>query len=136
MGPENQSFELPPPIAPQEKQFELSAERAGTPAPEGQASVRPPAFGSMVSMQPALTPSGGPAVVPASPVSGSMLSSMQQVTPAAADDNDIIEREWVSKAKAIIARTVNDPRAQAIELSKFKADYIQKRYNRSVKVVE
>ena len=51
-------------------------------------------------------------------------------------DNDLIEQEWVNKAKAIVERTKEDPRLQNKEINKFKADYIKKRYNRVIKVSE
>ena len=56
--------------------------------------------------------------------------------PAVADDNDLIEQEWVDKAKAIVERTHDDPHLQNQEMNKFKAEYIKKRYNREIKVTE
>ena len=57
-------------------------------------------------------------------------------SPAAADDTDLIEKEWVNKAKAIVERTREDPYTQNRELNKFKADYMQKRYNKEIKISE
>ncbi len=57
-------------------------------------------------------------------------------TPAIADDVDLIEKEWVEKAKAIVESTHGDPYTQSKQLNKMKADYIKKRYNRDVKVDE
>lgn len=54
-------------------------------------------------------------------------------TPATAEDVDLIEKEWVEKAKQIVHRTQGDPYAQSQQLSQMKADYIKKRYNREVK---
>jgi len=56
--------------------------------------------------------------------------------PADADDTDLIEREWVDKAKAIVEHTKADPHLQNQEINKMKADYIQKRYNRQIKINE
>lgn len=53
-----------------------------------------------------------------------------------AKDTDHIEPEWVGKAKAIIARTQDDPYLQKSEMSKIKADYIQKRFNKQIKTDE
>lgn len=61
-------------------------------------------------------------------------SSIRGSGPAIADDNDLIEKEWVVKAKQIVAATKDDPYRQNIEMSKFKADYIKKRYNKDIKV--
>ena len=52
----------------------------------------------------------------------------------ASDDSDRIEKSWVIKAKQIVESTRNDPYKQSEELSLFKADYMKKRYNRTVKV--
>ena len=56
--------------------------------------------------------------------------------PDIADDNDLIEKEWVEKAKQIVEHTKLDPHLQNKEISKMKADYLKKRYNKEVKVVE
>jgi hypothetical protein len=56
--------------------------------------------------------------------------------PLIADDSDLIEKEWVEKAKRIVEQTSTDPRKQNTEINKVKADYIKKRYNREVKVQE
>lgn len=52
----------------------------------------------------------------------------------AADDKDVIEPEWINKAKAIVSSTRDDPYKQSEELTVFKADYMQKRYNKTVKL--
>jgi general stress protein 26 len=51
-----------------------------------------------------------------------------------ADDKDIIEPEWVSRAKSIITANKEDPYKQSEELTAFKADYMQKRYNKNIKL--
>lgn len=53
-----------------------------------------------------------------------------------ADDADLIEKEWVERAKAIVAQTKNDPYQQNKEISKVKAAYLKKRYNKDLKVDE
>lgn len=53
-----------------------------------------------------------------------------------ADDADLIEKEWVTKAKQIIEQTQTDPRLQSNELSKVKAEYVKKRYNKDIKTSE
>lgn len=67
---------------------------------------------------------------PAAPV----LTSI--TTPPVAEDIDLIEKAWVEKAKAIVKSTHGDPFSQNKELNKVKADYIKKRYDKDVKVVE
>jgi hypothetical protein len=54
--------------------------------------------------------------------------------PISASDEDVIEKEWVEKAKKIVAQTKDDPYAQEKEVSKLQADYLKKRYGREIKV--
>lgn len=58
------------------------------------------------------------------------LSSM----PVIADDTDLIEKEWVEKAKEIVERTKHDPYQQNKEVEKVKADYLKKRYDKDIKL--
>lgn len=51
--------------------------------------------------------------------------------PAA--NSNLIEKEWVDKAKEVVAKTKNDPYSQKKAVSDIKADYIQKRFNKSIK---
>lgn len=63
-------------------------------------------------------------------------STTLPVVPATADDGDLIEKEWVNKAKKIIEANRDDPYQQSKELTLFKADYMQKRYNKIIKLSE
>lgn len=56
--------------------------------------------------------------------------------PVLAEDVDLIEKEWVEKAKAIVNYTKDDPYRQNKEINKMKADYIKKRYNKDIQVSE
>ncbi len=56
--------------------------------------------------------------------------------PTIADDTDLIEKEWVLKAKEIVARTRHDPYQQNKQVESFKADYMKKRYNKDIKLTE
>lgn len=58
------------------------------------------------------------------------------VAPAIADDSDLIEKEWVDKAKQIVEHTKHDPHKQSKEMNVMKADYLKKRYNKDVKLSE
>jgi hypothetical protein len=55
-------------------------------------------------------------------------------TPDLADDVDVIEKEWVDKAKQIVAATSTDPYKQNNSVSALKADYMKKRYGKDVKL--
>ncbi len=50
-----------------------------------------------------------------------------------AEDLELIEKEWVEKAKEIVSRTQGDPYKQNIELNRVRAEYIKKRYNKDVR---
>lgn len=56
--------------------------------------------------------------------------------PVIADDVDVIEKEWVDKAKRIVASTKDDPFQQEKQVSQLQADYLMKRYNKEVKLSE
>jgi hypothetical protein len=52
---------------------------------------------------------------------------------SAADDVDVIEKEWVEKAKSILNHYSDDPLKEANELHKLKATYMLKRFNKVLK---
>lgn len=56
--------------------------------------------------------------------------------PAVADDGDLIEKEWVLKAKQIVHATQHDPYKQTKELHALKKDYMKKRYNKTIGQVD
>jgi hypothetical protein len=58
------------------------------------------------------------------------------ITPTIANDDDIIEKEWVNKSKKIVTATKGDPYQREQEVSKLQAQYIQKRYGKEVKLPE
>lgn len=97
------------------------------PATQGSPVADPAAF-----VDPNLGPT--PAVSPTTDP-GSLLHPTTSFPPIA-DDNDLIEKEWVEKAKQIVEQTKLDPHTQNKEMSKMKADYLKKRYNKEVKLVE
>ncbi len=73
------------------------------------------------------------------PVLPGQVSDDQQVTtpvdddaPGVAGDEDLIEKEWVDKAKKIIQDTKNDPHAREQRVGKLQADYLKKRYGKEL----
>lgn len=62
--------------------------------------------------------------------------SKQIPIPSEAEDSDLIEKEWVERAKEIVEHTKDDPYEQQKALSKMKADYMKKRYNKDIKISE
>lgn len=53
-------------------------------------------------------------------------------TPIVAADEDLIEKEWVDKAKKVIASTKNDPYRREIEVKKLQLEYVKKRYGKII----
>lgn len=62
----------------------------------------------------------------------SATSSLPVDNPAIADDNDLIEKEWVVRAKQIVSSTHNDPYQQNRSIMRLRADYLKKRYNKDL----
>ena len=54
------------------------------------------------------------------------IKEMIVALPQEAQDTDLIEKEWVEKAKRIVEHTSDDPYVQQNELAKMKADYMKK----------
>lgn len=52
--------------------------------------------------------------------------------PTVAADDDLIEKEWVEKAKQVVAGTRDDPYAQDAAVGKLQADYLKKRYGKVI----
>jgi len=52
--------------------------------------------------------------------------------PLVASDDDLIEKEWVEKAKKIVSETHDDPYKQDEAVNQLQADYISKRYGRKL----
>jgi hypothetical protein len=116
LPPHPASFEAAPEIrAQQELQPAALAQNGPTlpaPAPQPMAANATP----MVPPLRPLTPADG--------------------NPATASDEEVIEKEWVDKAKKIITQTKNDPYQQEKEVSKLQADYLKKRYGKDIKIAE
>lgn len=89
-------------------------------------------------------PSGDPApvvtapVLPPLPTMTPTPASTQPVVndnnPIVAADEDLIEKEWVERAKKVVAETRHDPYLQGQQVSQLQADYLKKRYGKTVNV--
>ena len=97
-----------------------------------------PAAGQMPNLMPTMPipdlPTTNP--LPTMPAPAPTQATTSVAAPPLADDSDLIEKAWVEKAKTIVAETRDDPFAQSREVSRFKADYIKKRYNKDIKLPE
>lgn len=61
-------------------------------------------------------------------------ATQDDTNPPVAADEDLIEKEWVEKAKKVIADTKHDPHLQGEAVSRLQADYLKKRYGKIVKL--
>lgn len=118
--------ELPEPMADNSPNLDVSSMPETLPSQNSAPQVTPINNQARVQTAPP-TPISQPAV-------GSDGSLSSQVSSALiADDADLIEKEWVLKAKAIVAQTAHDPNSQTKEVVKIKAEYLKKRYNKQLK---
>lgn len=126
-NPENQpQFELPRYPSGEEKQAEQSREKPS--GKESGAGSNQPTAAPMPAM-PDLSVLQAPA--PTTDPAAIGTDDAAAASPAAAD-NDHIEKEWVNRAKMIIAQTKDDPHEQKKEISKVKAEYIRQRFGKNV----
>ena len=119
-----QSSELPIPVG-DKKTASAEFASAGEMSPSGASTPIDPATAAL-------------AVTAAQPPAAGMSAPQTSVSGATAHltaaDVDLIEKEWVQKAKDIVSATHGDPFMQNKEINKIKADYIKKRYNKDIKV--
>lgn len=106
---------------------------AEQPAAAPERVAQPGQAAPATSVAPVAIPAAPP-VMPPTPPAPSPTSSAPTASLSASDDTDLIEKEWVDKAKAIVERTRNDPYKQSEELTMVKADYMKKRYNKTIKL--
>lgn len=71
-------------------------------------------------------------VQPQQPVASDPQHQVATATPLVAADEDLIEKEWVDKAKEIIEQTKDDPFARTAKVNELQRDYLQKRYGKVV----
>ena len=128
---ENPGLNLPPPVAEQMRNSSPVPEAA--PASFEQAPLS--GQSDPTRLQPAVPTIPLP-LPPATPTTADPTVAVSATTPVAADDNDLIEKEWVNKAKEIVERTRENPYEQSKELNLFKADYMKKRYDKTLKLSE
>ncbi len=72
--------------------------------------------------------------LPAPQTDQAVVQPVMNDNPLVAADEDVIEKEWVQKAKKVVEQTKGDPHAQEKEVSKLQADYIKKRYGKEIKL--
>jgi hypothetical protein len=129
---ETSGLSLPPPVAEQAPEVDVAPEtgQQAESAPAASAEKAPTASQGALPAIP---------VIPVIPTDDSQVTatddeSTSSASTKALDDKDLIEREWVDKAKAIVEHTAEDPFKQTEEMSGLKADYLHQNYNKSIKL--
>lgn len=103
----------------------VQQEMAATPPPQ-------PAVQQPLYAQPLTPVTSAVPFVPAQPPAA---ASPATIAPADDDlDDDSLDAEWVSKAKAIVEQTQSDPYKESRALSQVKAEYLQRRHGKELKV--
>ena len=123
VAPPVNTSEAVPTLPPLDARFERGQERVEQ-AAEGGARVSDAAAAASAAATP---------VIPVQPVPPPVTSSQpSSTTPLVAGDEDLIEKEWVDKAKEIIEQTKDDPHARTQKVNELQRDYLQKRYGKVV----
>lgn len=130
----------PQPVQPQGEVFQMprghTAEAQPAPVEQGKETrevFHDAPTGDPLAVQPVVTPPPMPVVDPTAQASAPA-AQPSDGNPLAAADEDLIEKEWVEKAKKLVAETRNDPYAQDQAVGRLQADYLQKRYGKTIKM--
>ena len=126
------SLNLPPPVMAESLPSDPNR------APLGPAEAAPRVDHSLPAANPQLPLVSLPVPAPLTSTIavGSVSNTTSNANPSVAEDADLIEKVWVQKAKDLIKKTQSDPHIQSREVNIFKADYMQKRYNKVLKLSE
>lgn len=68
----------------------------------------------------------------ADPTQTSPVTPVQSSGLVAAVDEDVIDKEWVDKAKQIVSGTKDDPHQRSTEVATLQKEYLQKRFNKEL----
>lgn len=127
--------ELPQPIqSPEIPRPDLGGVEYGSTAPERGAELgqeRQPSAVETTS-QPAPVLPAVPTPVASDDNATTQTDSMLAGVPSVANDDDVIEKEWVDKIKKIISLTRDNPYERARVIAEIQADYLKKRYNKTL----
>lgn len=60
------------------------------------------------------------------------VATVPVTSPLVAGDEDVIEKEWVDKAKQILNETKDDPYQRSNRVNQLQKDYLKKRYGKEL----
>ena len=137
MEPKIPSPEAAPSLPPQPQEYQRGPEQ---PVPNPEVPVySPERTAERVGEQHhavTATPTPVPAISLPTPVlpqqDDTAMPTAADDTPLSARDDDLIEKEWVDKAKKVVVETKDDPHMREREVGKLQVDYLRKRYGREL----
>jgi|SRR5665213_1908238 len=122
-----------PPTSNNRENVPLGSRPEASPAyAESLPTPKLPSAGSSIPTIPLPMSQASP-VTPIDPATSNSVSTTPVASPIV-DDGDLIEKAWVDKAKQIVERTRDDPHKQSEAITVFKADYMKKRYGKTIKL--
>jgi len=134
MEPKSSSPELQPGGAPQPPERLDISERSHEELPQLSPERREQVPAQERPHQPSapVDPSSIALPTPVAPTAEDAAPVATDDSPAIAADDDLIEKEWVDRAKKIIADTRDDPARREKEVGRLQVDYLKKRYGKEL----
>jgi len=129
------SMELPAPVMPKSEQIinvPTSPEANSDNAEKVEKKPELGAASSDVGSTTALPVSASTVVDDATAV----IPTSDDGTPTTAADADLIEKEWVDKAKKIVAQTKDNPHKREADVGKLSRTYLKERFNKDIKSLD
>jgi hypothetical protein len=133
MEPETSSPQLGPEHASVE--YGQNIERAPQPVtPESGIETGAERFEQVAEAAAAAADSGFTPILPTPVITAPTIvdDPITSTSPAIASDDDLIEKEWVDRAKKIIEQTKDDPYRREEAVSQLQKEYQRKRYGREL----
>lgn len=137
MEPRRPSPEQLPPAPPNGESLPSPESLQGTEVYHGRNEAVERRLGHNAESAPQMAPPPAaalptPVVAPDDTTTTSDSPAPDQSTPLVAADEDLIEKEWVDKAKKVISETKDDPYRRETEVKKLQVEYIRKRYGKVI----
>ena len=66
------------------------------------------------------------------PAAAKTTPAIDTSTLIATEDEDVIEKEWVEKAKQIVTTTADDPHLRSDQVAALQKEYLHKRFNKEI----
>jgi len=131
VGENQRRIEVAPSAPSNQEASSVSIEESSASSPENRPQQQSVAVSSQAASDIAL-----PAQSIATTLSNDDTTTDKSGTSSQANNTDRIEKEWVDKAKTVISSNKDDPFEQKTAMSRVKAEYIQKRFNKTIKTDE